>query len=269
MPSQTIYQVDAFAEEVFKGNPAAVCFLDEWLDDQVMQNIALENNLSETAFVGPSDDEIAHFSLRWFTPTVEVDLCGHATLASASVLMTRLDPSRSNVTFSTKSGYLTVRRAGAGFEMELPTRAPVDVDMPKDLPAFLGANVKAFLRAPNEGMNLALLESAGKVRSVNPDLGYIKGMIGDGLIISAEGDGVDPVDFVSRYFVPQAGIPEDPVTGSAHCVLVPYWAERLGKTELSARQVSSRGGALSCRLEGDCVVLGGNAPLYLEGTIYY
>jgi len=268
MVSLPIYQVDAFTDAVFGGNPAAVCFLDRWLDDQVMQGIAAENNLAETAFVAPSDDEIAHYALRWFTPTVEVDLCGHATLASASVLLTQRDPTRSNVTFATKSGYLTVQRTDAGYEMDLPARPPSESRMPDGLAKAIGVRPEAFLRASNDGgMCLAVLDAASSVRSVNPDLEYVADMDGDGLIVTARADKSDECDFVSRYFAPAAGIPEDPVTGSAHSVLVPYWSEQLGTTSMSAKQVSKRGGSLSCRLQGNRVVLGGNAVLYLEGTI--
>lgn len=268
MTSIPIYQVDAFADAVFGGNPAAVCFLDGWLDDQVLQGIAAENNLAETAFVAPADDEVAHYALRWFTPTVEVDLCGHATLASASILLTQRDPGRSSVTFSTRSGYLTVRRSDAGYEMDLPARPPLPVDEPEGLAHAIGVAPSEVLQGSNEhGMFLAVLETADQVRAVDPDLGFIAGLNGDGLIVSAPAGKSDKCDFVSRYFAPAAGIPEDPVTGSAHCVLIPYWADRLGQTTLSARQVSSRGGRLSCRLEGERIVVGGNAVLYLEGTI--
>ncbi|NQV45177.1 MAG: PhzF family phenazine biosynthesis protein [Rhodospirillales bacterium] len=268
MVTVPIYQVDAFTDVVFSGNPAAVCVLDKWLDDDVMQNVAAENNLAETAFVVPSSGEIADYDLRWFTPTQEVDLCGHATLATASILLSHRDPGRSKVMFATRSGNLIVRRADVGYEMELPCYPPVGANIPAGLSQAIGVKPEAFLRTSNEeGMNLAILEAADQVRSADPDLEFIKNMPGDGLIISAPGDTVDACDFVSRYFAPHAGIPEDPVTGSAHCVLAPYWAARLGKVTLSARQVSRRGGALTCRLDGDRVILGGNTILYLEGTI--
>lgn len=268
MATLSMYQVDAFADSVFCGNPAAVCILDEWLDDRVMQNIASENNLSETAFATLSSGEIAQYDLRWFTPTQEVDLCGHATLATASILLDQRDPGRSKVTFATRSGVLTVWRSEDGYEMELPAQPPVEVNMPDGIHACLGVEPVEFLRASiDNGMNMAVLNSAAQVRTVEPDFDYIKVMQGDGLIVTAPGDDIDPVDFVSRYFAPQAGIPEDPVTGSAHCVLVPYWVERLGRASLAARQVSQRGGSLTCRLEGDRVALGGNAVLYLEGAI--
>lgn len=276
MVTVPIYQADAFTDTVFSGNPAAICILDTWLDDQVMQDIAAENNLAETAFVVPSSGEIADYDLRWFTPTQEVDLCGHATLAAAFILLTRHASGRSKVTFVTRSGNLIVQRAGAGYEMELPSYPPVIVDEPVELSQAIGIKPEAFLRASNEGgMNLAILKTVDQVLSVSPDLEFIKNMTGDGLIISAPGDtgdgdtgnAVGSCDFVSRYFAPQAGIPEDPVTGSAHCVLVPYWVERLGKLTLSARQVSHRGGVLACRLDGGRVILGGNVILYLEGTI--
>lgn len=272
MTTIPIYQVDAFADAVFGGNPAAVCFLDAWLDDQLMQNIAAENNLAETAFVAPSGGEIAHYDLRWFTPTQEVDLCGHATLATASVILSQRDPSRSNVTFATRSGILAVGRGDDHYELDLPSLPPLATSTPDGIDQVIGVAPTEFLKVQNEnGMNLAIFDTADRIRSAEPDMDYIKGMAGDGLIISApgdpSGDSTDNFDFVSRYFAPNAGIPEDSVTGSAHSVLVPYWAERLGRLTLSARQVSRRGGSLACRLDGDRVILGGTAVLYLEGTI--
>lgn len=268
MATIPIYQVDAFADSVFRGNPAAVCFLDTWLDASVMQDIAAENNLSETAFVIPSDDEVADYDLRWFTPTEEVRLCGHATLATASVILNQRDPGRSKVTFSTLSGNLTVNRKDNGYEIDLPSLPPVNAPTPDELSDIVNGAPVLFLRERDDGgKNLAILETAEQVRSAAPDMQLTMRLPGDGLIISAPGDAVDNCDFVSRYFAPNGGIPEDPVTGSAHSVLVPYWSERLGKLIMSARQVSHRGGSLSCRLNGGRVVLGGNAVLFLEGTI--
>lgn len=252
-----LYQLDAFTDRPFGGNPAAVCPLDAWLPDDVMQSIALENNLSETAFYVPEGDG---FRLRWFTPAIEVDLCGHATLATASLILEKLQPDRPSVTFETRSGTLTVRREGDLLEMNFPALPAKEIAMPEGLIDAIGVAPVKFLRAVK---NMAVLKSEAEVRAVSPDFDYIKKMQGMGLIITAPGDGSD---CASRYFAPHAGINEDPVTGSAHCTIVPYWAERLGKVEIHARQVSSRSGDLYCRLDGDRVLMAGKARLVVEGT---
>ncbi len=254
-----IYQVDAFASEVFKGNPAAVCPLDEFLDDDLMQAIALENNLSETAFLVERDD--GDYDLRWFTPAIEVDLCGHATLASGWLVLNRLRPDAAEVSFHTRSGELSVARDGANLMMNFPALVAQPMDPPAGFADAMGFEPEAFLRAAK---NMAVLGSEAEVLAVKPDLDFIKGMEGFGLIVTAPGDASD---CASRYFAPQAGIAEDPVTGSAHSTIVPYWAERLGKSDIHARQVSARGGDLSCRTEGERVVMGGQAVLFLEGEI--
>lgn len=256
---RAIYQVDAFADRLFGGNPAAVCPLEAWLPDRVMQDIAAENNLSETAFFVPRGRD---YDLRWFTPTIETDLCGHATLASGYIVMTRLAPDRSDATFHTKSGPLKVTRRGELFELDLPSQPPAEVVMPRRFTDALGRPPTRIMAAAKY---LAIYESESDVATLTPDLNVLAGVDRDGVIVTAPGR---DVDFVSRYFAPHAGIPEDPVTGSAHCTLVPYWAARLGKTSLRARQISRRGGELFCNLNGDRVILAGRAALYLEGRIH-
>jgi PhzF family phenazine biosynthesis protein len=258
-------QVDA---QPFTGNPAAVCPLDAWLPDAVMQSIAMENNLSETAFLVP---EGAEFRLRWFTPTREVDLCGHATLASAAVVFSHIDPRRIQVAFETRSGTLTVRRAWASeglpsgsLVMDFPALPPVALEtVPDDLVEALGARPVQVLT----GRSLvAVFADADKVRELRPDLAAVSRLETHAVIATAAGTGRDvDVDFVSRFFAPQQGVPEDPVTGSAHCTLTPYWAERLGRAHLRARQVSARGGELGCTLEGDRVRLTGTTRLVIRG----
>jgi PhzF family phenazine biosynthesis protein len=253
-----IYQVDAFADRLFAGNPAAVCPLDAWLPDAAMQAIAAENNVSETAFFVPRGED---YDLRWFTPTVETDLCGHATQASGFIVMNLLAPQRSKVRFHTRSGPLTVTRHGDTFAIDLPVRPPEPCTMPPKFVAALGRTPARIMGAVKY---LAIYDSAAEVAALAPDTAAMMDIDRDGIIVSAPGS---DCDFVSRYFAPHAGIPEDPVTGSAHCTLAPYWAKRLGKTRLHARQISRRGGELFCELKGDRVVIGGRAALYLEGRI--
>lgn len=259
-----LYQVDAFADRPFAGNPAAVCPLERWLPEATMQAIAAENNLSETAFFVPRGDD---YELRWFTPTVEVDLCGHATLASGFVVMNRLAPQRSTVRFHTRSGPLTVTRRGDLLALDLPSRPPVPSAMPEEFIAALGRRPARILAA---AMYLAIYDSEAEVAALAPDFTALARIDRDGVTVSAPGPKgtQQDCDFVSRYFAPHAGIAEDPVTGAAHCTLVPYWAERLGKTVLQARQISRRGGTLACELTGDRVVLAGRAALFLEGRIH-
>ena len=255
----SIYQVDAFTDRLFAGNPAAVCPLDAWLPDAAMQAIAAENNLSETAFFVPRGED---YDLRWFTPTVETELCGHATQASGFVVMNRLAPQRSSVRFHTRSGPLTVTRRDDMFAIDLPAQPPEPCTMPPQFVAALGRTPAQILGAKKY---LALYDSRAEVAALAPDTAAMMDIDRDGVIVSAPGS---DCDFVSRYFAPHAGIPEDPVTGSAHCTLVPYWAKRLGKTRLHARQISRRGGELFCELQGDRVVIAGRAALYLEGRIH-
>jgi len=268
-PTLPLYQVDAFTDRPFRGNPAAVCPLAEPIPDALMQDIAAENNLSETAFfhLAPRGDA---YDLRWFTPTVEVDLCGHATLASAFVLMTELEPARTEITFRTRSGLLPVRRRGEEFVLDFPMRPPEPADAATraTVLAALGSTVVEVLRVPN-GTLLAVLPDAAAVRAAAPDLAAVA-RTGNTLAITAAGaDEGAAVDFVSRYFAPSHGIAEDPVTGSSFCFLAPYWAGRLGKKELRARQVSRRGGEVSCAVADDRVHIGGRARLVLTGTLRY
>jgi predicted PhzF superfamily epimerase YddE/YHI9 len=255
-----LYQVDAFAEGPFTGNPAAVCPLQSWLPDDVMQSIAAENNLSETAFFVAEEEG---YRLRWFTPSTEVDLCGHATLASAFVVFGWLNPGRSSVTFQTQqAGKLTVARDGELLALDFPSRPAAPLAMPETLVAALGRRPGALLAARDY---LAVYDSADDILALSPDFAALAALDRFAVIVTAPGTG--GVDFVSRFFAPARGVNEDPVTGSSHCTLIPYWAGRLGKERLAARQLSRRGGALSCALEGDRVTIAGRAVLYLEGTI--
>lgn len=253
-----LYQVDVFTDRLFHGNPAAVCLLDHWLPDETMQAIARENNLSETAFLVASGDD---FELRWFTPVLEDDLCGHATLAAGFIVLTRLSPARAQVRFHTRSGVLTVARQGDRYALDLPALPARPAAMPDRFRSALGHQPLQVLAAVKY---LVIYPSAADVAALTPDLAELAHIDRDGVIATAPGE---DCDFVSRYFAPHAGIPEDPVTGSAHCTLVPYWSARLGKTHLHARQISSRGGELHCELRGDRVTVAGGAVLYLEGRL--
>jgi PhzF family phenazine biosynthesis protein len=253
-----IFQVDAFASRLFTGNPAAVMPMASFPAEATMQSIAAENNLAETAFLVRDGGD---YRLRWFTPAAEVPLCGHATLASAAVVMERLEPRRKQVVFHTASGPLTVYRNDAGYVMNFPARACEPVSVPAGLVDALGvAPVEVFRSAVNY---LAVLDSAQIVRGLAPDMAAIARFDCHGIIVTAPGDG--NYDFVSRFFAPALGVPEDPVTGSAHCTLTRYWAKRLGKTTLRAFQASPRGGEILCRPAGDRVELGGTCVFYLEG----
>ena len=253
-----LFQLDAFTNRRFAGNPAAVMPMARFPDDTVMQAIAAENNLAETAFLVREGCE---YRLRWFTPLTEVPLCGHATLASAAVVMERLEPGRKAVVFHSKSGPLTVTRTSAGYVLNFPARPSVKTRTPLGLARALGTEpVEVFVNPFNY---MAVLESASMVREIAPDLAAIACLDRPGVIVTAAGDGA--YDCVSRYFAPAKGIPEDPVTGSAHCMLMPYWAPRLGKTQLRAYQASRRGGELTCRLIGERVELEGQCVFYLEG----
>jgi PhzF family phenazine biosynthesis protein len=255
-----IFQVDAFTTRRFAGNPAAVMPMNSFLSDAVLQAIAAENNLAEAAFWVPEGND---YRLRWFTPTVEVPLCGHATLASAAVVMERLEPGRSSVVFHSASGPLTVRRAEAGYVMNFPARSSEKVSTPPGLAEAMGVVPVEVLG--NAFNYMAVLESAEVVREIAPDMAALARMDRPGVIVTAPGDGDGAYDFVSRYFAPAKGIPEDPVTGAAHCMLAPYWAKRLGKTALRADQASRRGGEIVCRLAGDRIELEGSCVFYLEG----
>lgn len=255
-----IYQVDAFTSEVFSGNPAAVCVLDAWIDDKLLQSIAAENNLSETAFIVQT---ASGFDLRWFTPVTEVALCGHATLASAFVLFMCRNWALDTVRFRTrKSGYLSVTRYDDLLEMDFPARPACPRTNPAGLAEALQAAPEGVFASAEDLM--VVLESESAVRAVQPDFDALHRIESRGIIVTARGD---RSDFVSRFFAPRVGVPEDPVTGSAHCVLTPYWAAVLGKTSLHAFQVSKRGGELFCSTSGDRVRISGKAVFYLEGTI--
>lgn len=253
-----IYQVDAFASRRFGGNPAAVMPLPSFLDAAVLQGLALENNLSETAFLVRQGED---WRLRWFTPTREEPLCGHATLASAWVVAERLDAGRVRTVFHTLSGPLTVERRGAAFVMDFPARPPSPAETPPGLEAALGARPVEVL---HDRFNFVVrLDSADTVRRLAPDRAAIRRLEADGVIVTAAGD--EGYDCVSRYFAPAKGIDEDPVTGGAHCALAPYWAGRLGRPEIRAYQASARGGEMVCRVKGDRVELEGSCIFYMEG----
>jgi PhzF family phenazine biosynthesis protein len=253
-----IFQLDAFSSRLFAGNPAAVMLLDAYPADDILQALAAENNLAETAFLVAVGEA---YRIRWFTPRVEVPLCGHATLASAAVVMERLERGRDAVTFDSASGPLAVRRSGDGYTMRFPVRRCAPAEPPKGLAEALGV---ALVETVWDGFNfLVRVASAEEVRALSPDLAAIELMPCAGIIVTARGDGEH--DCVSRYFAPAKGIKEDPVTGGAHCALAPFWAERLGKTELRAFQASPRGGELICRLVEDRVELEGACVFYFEG----
>lgn len=253
-----IYQIDAFTDTQFQGNPAAVCPLDTWLEDDLMQKIAAENNLSETAFFVK---QAGGYGLRWFTPKNEVDLCGHATLATAYVIFTYLDPDLTAIQFHTLSGVLEVTREGGLLAMIFPARPGVRCDAPDALVKGLGKPPLAVYKSRDY---MAVYASEQDVLDLQPDMGELAKLDALGVIATARGNSVD---FVSRFFAPNAGVPEDPVTGSAHSTLIPYWSEKLGKTDLLARQVSARGGTLYCTNLGATVKMCGAAAPYLEGFI--
>ena len=253
-----IYQVDAFTSKLFAGNPAAVVPLTEWLPDTRLQAIARENNQADTAYFVAEGD---HYRLRWFTPTVEVDLCGHATLAAAYVLMECLDHPGAQVDFDTRSGRLSVKRDEGCYWLDFPARRPVPIELETPIREGIGAVPVAALKARD---HLLVYETQAEVAALNPN--FLRMAETDHFAVIATAPG-DDCDFVSRFFAPRQGINEDPVTGSAHCTLTPYWAERLGKTKLTARQISPRGGDLQCELAGDRVRIGGYGVLYLRGEI--
>jgi PhzF family phenazine biosynthesis protein len=257
------FQLDAFAARPFSGNPAAVCPLEHWLDDATLQAIAAENNLSETAFFVPEGEG---FGLRWFTPAVEVDLCGHATLATAWVIFHEFDWPLEAIDFTTRSGMLTVAREGERLAMDFPALPPSPAAGIDELAAALGTRPRSLLAAAN-GNALAIFADEGAVKSLTPDFVKLAALDHGGVIVTAPGDDDGRTDFVSRYFAPRFGVPEDPVTGSAHCTLVPYWSARLGKAALFARQVSARGGELWCEDKGDRVIIAGDCVAVIEGTI--
>lgn len=252
------YHVDAFTSSRFGGNPAGVCPLKEWLPDEILQKIAMENNLSETAFTVAGQD---HFELRWFTPATEIDLCGHATLATAFVIVNYLEPSARTVRFHSKSGGLAVEWDGEILVLDFPARPPERCPASEALSRGLGRQPVELWRSRDY---LAVFSTPEEVLALKPDFQQLGQLDSLGVIVTAPGDGVD---FVSRFFAPQVGIPEDPVTGSAHCTLIPYWSQRLAKKKLTARQISARGGELFCQDAGERVKIGGKAVTYLTGEI--
>ncbi len=254
-----IYQVDAFTDQVLKGNPAAVCPLQEWLPDALMLSIARENNLSETAFLVGGDGD---YEIRWFTPAYEVPLCGHATLASALVIREFLEPGCERVSFQSASGPLGVSHERGWYELDFPSDPGVAIAASPELVQSLGCEP---MEARLASYYFAVFESAQQLLELQPDFACMAGLDRIGVIVTAPGD---DVDFVSRFFAPQAGINEDPVTGSAHCMLTPYWSARLGKNRLEARQISARGGYLKCTMRGDRVGIAGQAAVYMQGEIH-
>lgn len=258
-----IYQADAFTDKLYGGNPAAVCPLESWLPDETMQKIAAENNLAETAFFVKSEKG---YLLRWFTPEYEIDLCGHATLATAHILYTQLGYNDAAIHFETvKAGILTVTRDGDKYTLDFPSRPPQPVALPMDLINALGGKIPVEVLKSRD--YFVVYENEQDIRDIQPDFNLLAKIDTIGVIVTAEGD-ADDVDFVSRFFAPAAGIPEDPVTGSAHCNLIPYWADMLEKDKLHAYQISARKGELWCELKGDRVLMSGKAVTYLKGEIY-
>ncbi|MCC5825292.1 PhzF family phenazine biosynthesis protein [Alkalimonas sp.] len=257
--AQQQFIVDAFAAELFSGNPAAVCPLGHWLDDSLLQQIAAENNLSETAFFVPEGDG---YQLRWFTPVSEVDLCGHATLASAHVLFEHLGFAGQQLVFHTRSGALSVQKQGDWLQMDFPASMPQPCDEPALIRQALGTKPDQVLVADDY---LVVYPDAAAILALTPDFDLLTRLEKRGVIVTAPG--TDGVDFVSRFFVPKLGVNEDPVTGSAHCQLAPYWAERLQKQQLLAKQLSKRGGEVHCALQGSRVLLSGQARTYLQGQL--
>lgn len=252
-----IYQVDAFSEHPFGGNPAAVCVLESWIDDETMQKIGQENNLSETAFIVRKTK--GDYEIRWFTPSIEINLCGHATLASAYVVFHFIDKDIDSVSFDSKSGILKVDKKDDILTLDFPSTPPKEDDIPLVLIKALGVIPEA---AHSSRDLLVLVKDEETVRSLNPDFNLLKELDYLGIIVTAKGDNSD---FVSRFFAPNAGINEDPVTGSAHTTLIPYWAEKLGKNELHAYQISERKGELWCELLDDRVKIAGKACLMIQG----
>jgi PhzF family phenazine biosynthesis protein len=256
-----LYQVDAFTSTLFKGNPAAVVPLEKWIDDELMQKLAMENNLAETVFFVPSQKDGADYDIRWFTPELEINLCGHATLASAFVLYTELGYSKPSVTFSSKSGLLTVEKNGTAYEMDFPSWKPERIsDYPEGIAEILG--VKEILGAYKYRDLMIEVATEEEVINAKPDFTAMK-KTGEMIILTAKGNSVD---FVSRFFAPSAGIDEDPVTGSSHSQLIPFWSEKLDKKKMIAKQLSKRGGDLVCEQKSaERVMMGGECVFYMKG----
>ncbi len=256
-----LYQIDAFANSPFEGNPAAICPLERWLDDEILQSIAMENNLSETAFFVKSDEEEEDYKIRWFTPVCEVDLCGHATLASAYLIFHILGCNQNEISFQSKSGLLKVHKNGDWLEMDLPSQPPQECEPPAALSGAFNLQSVHCLKSEDY---ILVFETEEDVLAATPNLSKLSELDLRGVIITAKSD---RYDFVTRFFAPKYGINEDPVTGSAFTQLIPYWSERLGKTALKAKQVSKRGGEVMCGLSGSRVKISGKAAKYMVGTI--
>lgn len=252
------FVVDAFTEEVFKGNPAGVCLLDEWIAPDILQNIAAENNLSETAFLVKRD---GYYDLKWFTPETEVDLCGHATLGSAFIVANFVEPGAAKMDFHSMSGVLRVERSGAQYTLDFPARMPTPIPVDPRLEQALGVSINEAYQSRD---TILLVDSEKQVQELKPDFALLSKIPGFSAVVTAKGD---EVDFVSRFFGLNIGVPEDPVTGSSHASLIPFWAQRLQKDTMVARQLSQRGGTLYCQNCGERVKIGGNAALYLAGEI--
>jgi PhzF family phenazine biosynthesis protein len=259
MASYPIYQVDAFTSKLFGGNPAAICPLDIWLPDETMQKLATENNLSETAFFVYEGNR---YHIRWFTPEYEIDLCGHATLASAFIIFNYLDHPSDVIQFTCRSGLLEVSRKGDLIELNFPSRMPQAEEIPEAILKCFDIKPSTVLKSRDYFL---VYDNEEQVSSLTPDFVYLNKVNSIGIIVTAKGN---TTDFVSRFFVPNSVIGEDPVTGSAHCSLIPYWAQQLGKSQLTARQLSKRQGELLCEDKGDRVTMAGNAVLYLKGEYY-
>ena len=261
-----VFQIDAFADVPFSGNPAAVCPLDEWLPDDVMQSIALEMNLSETAFFVPSAGKSGDYDLRWFTPTVEVDLCGHATLASGHVVLSHLRSELDQIRFHTRSGALGVQRCNNMLELDFPQNPPSAMTDESEIDAVASALGSIPSEVLHANTTIAVFENEAQVAALEPDFSAVARLNEPWLAATAPADS-DEYDFVSRFFVPTAGVNEDPATGSSHTILMPYWSERMGPTELVGRQISKRGGTMHCRLVGDRVMIAGNVIDVMIGEL--
>lgn len=259
MMKLTIYQIDAFAEKVFSGNPAAVVPLQNWLPDEILQNIAMENNLSETAFFIPAENG---FHIRWFTPATEVNLCGHATLATAHVLFYQLNYDKKEIGFQSKSGILKVKKEDELIVLDFPTSEVNEIELPPNMEKAFGIKPQKCFKGREDLM--FVFGNQEEIQNLKPDFSFIKTLEMRGIIATASSD---EFDFVSRFFAPREGIDEDPVTGSAHTMLIPYWAERLKKKKMEAKQISERGGILHCKYLGERVEIGGKAVTYLVGEI--
>ena len=256
----TLHHVDAFTDEIFTGDPAAIIPLEKWLPDQLMQNIAMENNLSETAFFIPGNDG---FYIRWFTPVSEVNLCGHATLASAHVIFNHTGYNRDQIILNSRSGILKVRKEGQFIILDFPASDLEEKSIPSNIDQALGIRPEKCIRGREDMM--FIFDNAEAIKSLSPDLRILRTLNARGIIVTAPSD---EYDFVSRFFAPVEGIDEDPVTGSAHTMLIPYWSEQLQKKELIAKQISARGGVLRCTNKGARVEIGGKAVTYMVGEIY-